>query len=160
MNGWAIFGVIAFLIILALAIVFLILWLTKGGKANSKKELAINGLNVLLSSGVNIPVAPLPTPIPMPPMQMSDVSSNTFMTLNPISLPTTPFGVTATWQSVGNNKDKVTMYADTKPIDLDADGKPEPSKNPKVRTSGPVDGNVRTASIPNLAAISKTNFSS
>ena len=153
MNGWAVFGIIVFLIILALAVVFLILWLTKGGKANSKKELAINGLNVTLTS---IPVAPLPTPMPMPPMNdVVPVASNTFMSLNPVSPPTTsptPFGVTATWTSVGNSKDKVTMYADTKPIDLDADGKPEAAKNPKVLIGGPVDGSARTVSIPNLAA--------
>lgn len=154
MNGWAIFGVIVFLIILALAIVFLILWLTKGGKANSKKELAINGLNVTLTTSSGIPVAPLPTPMPlMQPMNdVVPVSSNTFMSVSPPTTATTPFGVTATWTSVGNNKDKVTMYADTKPIDLDADGKPEPAKNPKVLVGGPVDGTARTVSIANLVA--------
>jgi len=57
---------------------------------------------------------------------------------------------TATWTSVGNSKDQVVLYADTIPINLDANGKPEIDKNPKVKTSNTVSGNAKTVAINNL----------
>ena len=112
MNAWIFFSITTFIVILGIGITFLIIWLTKSsGKANAKKELAINGLKISLAN------------------------------------PTT---VTSTWDSVGNSGDEVTMYADTKNIDLDADGKPEATKNPNVLTAGPVAGSVKTLSISTL----------
>ena len=58
--------------------------------------------------------------------------------------------VTATWESVGNSKDQVILYADTIPINLDASGKPEPAKNPKVLSSPKVSGNAKTVTLTGL----------
>jgi len=76
--------------------------------------------------------------------------------------------VTSTWTSVGNSNDQVTLYADTIPINLDANGKPEPDKNPKVLKSNTVSGNAKTLTLNNLAketkyyvdlVVTNTNFS-
>lgn len=58
--------------------------------------------------------------------------------------------VTATWSVVGNEKDEVILYADTIPINLNANGDPETDKNPKVKSSNKVSGNSKTVTLNNL----------
>lgn len=63
---------------------------------------------------------------------------------------TTPTTLTATWDTVGISADQVIMYADTKSINLDANGEPEPDKNPNILKSNQVAGTAKTVSISNL----------
>jgi flagellar basal body-associated protein FliL len=56
----------------------------------------------------------------------------------------TASSIIATWDSVGNASDIVTLYADTKPIILNAEGKPETTT---IVSSGPVSGTSKTATI-------------
>ena len=53
----------------------------------------------------------------------------------------------AIWESVGNSTDVISLYADTKVIDLDASGKPTGN----VLSSGPVPSSSKTISISNLS---------
>jgi hypothetical protein len=55
--------------------------------------------------------------------------------------------ITATWTVVGNEKDEVILYADTKPIKLNANGEPV-SEN--VKSSNKVSGNSKIVTITNL----------
>ena len=56
--------------------------------------------------------------------------------------------ITATWTSVGNSSDVVTLYADTSQINLNASGKPEGSST--FLMSGPTAGNNRTITLTGL----------
>ena len=59
----------------------------------------------------------------------------------------------ATWKSVGNSGDLVTLYADTIPINLNVSGVPE--SNPNVLKSNTVPGSVGQVSIAKLTLNTK-----
>lgn len=58
--------------------------------------------------------------------------------------------VTAAWESIGNSKDQVVLYADTTPINFNSDGTPDTSKSPKVLSSNKVSGNAKTVTLTGL----------
>jgi len=104
MNGANIFLIIVIVLLLIASIVFLILWLTKGGTKNDqKKQLSISGLKFNYTTN----------------------------------------SITATWDNVGNANDIVTLYADTNPINFNAEGKPETA----VLSSSSVSGTTKTVTL-------------
>ena len=61
--------------------------------------------------------------------------------------------VSATWSSVGDPGDQVTLYADIVPINFNASGKPE--NNPNIKTSQTVNGSAKTVSLTGLTPNTK-----
>jgi hypothetical protein len=59
----------------------------------------------------------------------------------------TTSSVIATWDAVGNPSDVVTLYADTNPINFNAEGKPESGT---ILASPPVSGTVKTVTLTGL----------
>jgi hypothetical protein len=59
----------------------------------------------------------------------------------------TTSSVVATWDAVGNPSDVVTLYADTNPINFNAEGKPESGT---VLASSPVSGTAKTVTLTGL----------
>lgn len=130
MNGWGYVAIFLIVILLVAAVIFLILWLTKKpATTNINKELAI--------SGVRFNLLPSNVTTTMDSSNMSAVGTSTRT-------------VQATWESVGNSGDQVTLYADTKQINLNPNGIPEDPTSALLYSSPPVPGTSRSVRVSGL----------